>query len=173
MLALASVVSTTGDPSGPRQWIALGLVVLGALLSFAAGVGIARFPDALARLHALTKPQVLGLICVLVAIVVDQGSWMVALAVLPALAFQLVIVPVSAHMIGRAAHRSGDYRSDLLVVDDLAAVEEGGTPGTGGPGAGAEHADGYRAPAGGRRPEDGVRREPDDPPDDVDGLLTE
>jgi len=171
MLALASVVSTTGDPSGPRQWIALGLVVLGALLSFAAGVGIARFPDALARLHALTKPQVLGLICVLVAIVVDQGSWMVALAVLPALAFQLVIVPVSAHMIGRAAHRSGDYRSDLLVVDDLAAVEEGGTPETGGPG--PERTDGDGAPTDRRRPEDGVRREPDDPPDDVDGLLTE
>ena len=42
--------------------IAVGLLILlSAFLSMAAGIGIVRFPDVLTRLHAATKPQVLGL----------------------------------------------------------------------------------------------------------------
>ena len=37
----------------------------GALLGLAAGIGVLRFPDALSRMHAATKPQVLGVLLLL------------------------------------------------------------------------------------------------------------
>ena len=40
-------------------------LISGALLSLAAGVGLLRFPDLLSRMHAATKPQVLGLLLIL------------------------------------------------------------------------------------------------------------
>ena len=39
-------------------------LVAGALLGLAAAIGLVRFPDLLSRMHAATKPQVLGLLLV-------------------------------------------------------------------------------------------------------------
>jgi multicomponent Na+:H+ antiporter subunit G len=97
------------------------LLLLGAaLLTLSAGVGLVRFPDALARLHAATKPQVLGLLLVLAAIAVANERWDLVPALIPVAGLQLVTVPVSAHIIARAAYRTGNYRDDLLTEDELA-----------------------------------------------------
>ena len=40
-------------------------LVLGACLTLVAAIGILRFPDVLTRMHAATKPQVLGLMVIL------------------------------------------------------------------------------------------------------------
>ena len=96
----------------------------GSLLAFAAGVGLVRFPDLLARMHSATKPQVLGLILVLIGLGLRLRSgpalWMLALVG----AFQLLTSPVASHMVGRAGYRTGKVRSDLLVVDELTADQE-------------------------------------------------
>jgi len=91
----------------------------GAFFAFAAGIGALRFPDLLARMHAATKPQVLGLVLVLVglALRLRDGSALWAL-VLVAI-FQMLTAPVAAHMVGRAGFRTGKIRDDLLVVDEL------------------------------------------------------
>ena len=94
-------------------------LVLGAFLSLAAGIGLLRFPDALSRLHAGTKPQVLGLVFVLVAIALASRSWMTLLVLAPVLLFQMFTAPISAHMVGRAGYRTGNLRKDLMSVDDL------------------------------------------------------
>ena len=94
----------------------------GAFLGFAAGIGVLRFPDLLARMHAGTKPQVLGLILVLtgLALRLRSGSavWALGLVVL----FQMLTAPVAAHMVGRAGYRTGKVRGDLLVVDNSRCV---------------------------------------------------
>ncbi|HWR85492.1 MAG TPA: monovalent cation/H(+) antiporter subunit G [Rhodoglobus sp.] len=95
------------------------LLVLGALLSVAAGVGLLRFPDALARLHAGTKPQIFGLICILAAIALSNRSWATLLALAPVLLLQMLTAPISAHMVGRAGYRTGNFRADQLVTDEL------------------------------------------------------
>jgi multicomponent Na+:H+ antiporter subunit G len=95
------------------------LLVLGAFLSLVAGIGLLRFPDALSRLHAATKPQILGLIFVLAAIALEDRSWATLLALAPVLLFQMLTAPISAHMVGRAGYRTGNYRADLLHVDEL------------------------------------------------------
>ena len=97
-------------------------LLLGAFLSVAAGVGLLRFPDALSRMHAATKPQILGLMFVVAAIALSARSWSTLLALAPVLLFQMLTAPISAHMVGRAAYRTGNFDSDTLVVDELESV---------------------------------------------------
>jgi len=94
-------------------------LLLGAFLSLAAGIGLLRFPDALSRLHAATKPQVLGLLFIVAAIALGSRSMAALLALLPVLLFQVLTAPLSAHMVGRAGYRTGNFRRELLIVDEL------------------------------------------------------
>ncbi|ADG73132.1 monovalent cation/proton antiporter, MnhG/PhaG subunit [Cellulomonas flavigena DSM 20109] len=91
----------------------------GAFFAFAAGVGALRFPDLLARMHAGTKPQVLGLILVLIGLALRLREGGAVWALLLVAVFQMITAPVAAHMVGRAGFRTGKVRSDLLVVDEL------------------------------------------------------
>lgn len=88
---------------------ALGLVLLslGALLCLAAAVGLLRFPDLLTRMHAATKPQVLGVLLVLVGVGlrVRDGSDIGMLVLIGV--FQMLTIPIGAHMVGRAGFRTG------------------------------------------------------------------
>ncbi len=103
-------------------------LVLASLLSLGAAVGLLRFPDSLSRLHAGTKPQILGLILVIIAIALATRTWATLLALVPIAIFQLFTAPVAAHMIGRAGYRSKNVRRDLLMrdelVDDVSRAEE-------------------------------------------------
>jgi multicomponent Na+:H+ antiporter subunit G len=94
-------------------------LLLGAFLSLAAGIGLVRFPDVPSRLHAATKPQILGLLFVLTAIAIEAHSWSTLLAVAPVLVFQMLTAPISAHMVARAGYRTGNLRKDQLLIDDL------------------------------------------------------
>jgi multicomponent Na+:H+ antiporter subunit G len=95
------------------------LLLGGAFLAFAAGVGVLRFPDLLSRMHAGTKPQVLGLILVLAGLALRLRSGGAVWELLLVVVFQLLTAPVGAHMVGRAGYRTGKVREDLLVVDEL------------------------------------------------------
>ena len=96
------------------------LVVLGALLALAAAIGLLRLPDVLSRMHAATKPQTAGLVLIVIGTALllrtSADVWMLLLVG----AFQLVTAPVTAHLVGRLAYRSGGVRPDLLHRDDLA-----------------------------------------------------
>ncbi|GAB3702767.1 monovalent cation/H(+) antiporter subunit G [Nocardiopsis oceani] len=107
------------------DWIAILCILAGALLSFVAGVGLVRFPDLLSRMHAAAKPQVLGLLLVLVGIALrilpqeETGVFSVGTLILVGL-FQVVTVPVAGHIAARVGYRSGRIRRDLVVIDELA-----------------------------------------------------
>lgn len=94
-------------------------LILGAFLSLAAGVGLIRFPDAIARMHATTKPQILGIIFILMAIALQDRRWTTVFAMLAILIFQMMTAPISAHMVGRAGYRTGVIKPGSLLVDDL------------------------------------------------------
>jgi len=103
--------------------IATGLcLVVGALMSLAAAIGLLRFPDLLSRMHAATKPQVFGLLLLLAGLGLQLRSWAVAPLLLLAWLFQLLTVPVSAHMVGRAGYRTKHLRKETLTEDDLDEV---------------------------------------------------
>ena len=91
----------------------------GAFLAFAAGVGVLRFPDLLSRMHAGTKPQVLGMVLVLLGLALRLRSGGAVWALVLVAVFQMLTAPVAAQMVGRAGYRTGKIRDDLLVVDEL------------------------------------------------------
>jgi len=97
-------------------------LVVGALMSLAAAIGLVRFPDLLSRMHAATKPQVFGLLLLLTGLGLQLRSWAVVPLLLLAWLFQLLTVPVSAHMVGRAGYRTKHLRKETLTEDDLDAV---------------------------------------------------
>ena len=97
-------------------------MVAGALMSLAAAVGLLRFPDLLSRMHAATKPQVLGLFLLLAAMGLQLRTWWVWPVLFVAWIFQVLTVPVSAHMVGRAGYRTKHLHRELLTTDELEAV---------------------------------------------------
>lgn len=96
----------------------------GALMSLAAAIGLLRFPDLMSRMHAATKPQVLGLFLMLAAVGLQMRAWSLVPILLVAWLFQLLTVPVSAHMVGRAGYRTKHRRPELLSADELNDVVE-------------------------------------------------
>jgi multicomponent Na+:H+ antiporter subunit G len=97
-------------------------MVVGALMSLAAAIGLLRFPDLMSRMHAATKPQVLGLFLLLCAVGLQLRTWWVWPVLVIAWIFQLLTVPVSAHMVGRAGYRTRHLHRELLSADELEAV---------------------------------------------------
>ena len=111
--------------------IALALIAIGALLCLSAAVGLARFRDVPTRLHAATKPQVLGMVLIALAIALSLRSWPVVAFLVPVVLIQFATAPLSAHMVGRQAYRNGTYDRAGLHVDELAQSGET-PPGSGG-----------------------------------------
>lgn len=87
----------------------LGLVFLlgGAMLCLAASIGLVRFPDLLTRMHAATKPQVLGLLLVVAGIGLRTRNELDVGMLLLVVLFQLLTIPAGAHMVSRAGLRTG------------------------------------------------------------------
>ena len=105
------------------------LILAGVVLTLTASVGLLRLPDVLSRMHAATKPQTLGLLLVVLGGALHLRSsvdvWMLVLVG----AFQLVTAPVTAHVVGRLAHRGDGVRRDLLYVDELVDTQDSVDPG--------------------------------------------
>jgi len=105
--------------TGAADVVAAVCLTAGALLTLIAAIGLVRFPDLLSRMHSVTKPQVLGLLLLIIGLALrlrDPSAIGVLLLVAVA---QLATAPVSSHMLSRASFRAKQVRADLLVVDEL------------------------------------------------------
>lgn len=100
------------------------LVVGGASLAAIAGIGQVRFDDLFTRMHIATKPATLGLLLVATGAMVRIESAGAATLLALTVVLQFVTAPVSAHLVGRAAHRHGDWDRRGAVIDELAEVDE-------------------------------------------------
>lgn len=109
----------------PLDVLSSVLLLSGVALALLAGLGLVRFPDVFSRMHAATKPATLGMLLVTVGAAVRQDDGGNATKLLLVAAFQFLTAPVAAHMIGRAAYRSGTGALDDLVVDELEDVGQG------------------------------------------------
>jgi len=113
------------DSTGLDGWVdvlSAVFMIVGAVMSLGAAIGLLRFPDLLSRMHSATKPQVLGLFLLLASIGLQLRTWWVWPVLLVAWIFQLLTVPVSAHMVGRAGYRTKHLHRELLTSDELEAV---------------------------------------------------
>lgn len=91
----------------------------GSLLALTAALGIVRFPDLFSRMHAATKPQTLGILLILLGVALRMDEPRAIGMLLVVAIFQLLTAPVSAHMIGRTAYRTGPVGRDRLAIDEL------------------------------------------------------
>ncbi len=96
------------------------LVLGGSALSLTAAIGVVRFPDTLARMHAASKPQVLGLLLVLAGAAIRLRDHADVGMVLLAALFTVTTAPVIANRVGQLAYREQSFRKDLLTRDELA-----------------------------------------------------
>ncbi|HEU4668728.1 MAG TPA: monovalent cation/H(+) antiporter subunit G [Arthrobacter sp.] len=113
------------DSTGLDAWVDVlssVFMIVGAVMSLGAAIGLLRFPDLLSRMHAATKPQVLGLFLLLASVGLQLRTWWVWPVLLVAWVFQLLTVPVSAHMVGRAGYRTKHLHRELLTSDELETV---------------------------------------------------
>ena len=103
----------------------IGAVLLfaGSMLALLGAVGLHRFPDVFARMHAATKPATLGTVLVLTGAAVAVADFAVSSTLVLIAALQLITAPVGAHMVGRAAYRAGTELSPATVIDELAERE--------------------------------------------------
>ena len=96
----------------------VGLLCLlgGAVLCLSAAIGLWRFNDLFSRMHAGSKPQVLGVLLVALGIGLRTRELGDVGMLLVLAACHLITVPVAAQMTGRAALRIGQADSEGPVV---------------------------------------------------------
>lgn len=78
------------------------LLLTGVGLNVAAAVGLHRFPDVLTRMHAASKPAMLGVVSALVAAALALGNLDAAMKLALVAGLQLATTPTGSHMVGRA-----------------------------------------------------------------------
>ncbi|MEU4575756.1 cation:proton antiporter [Nonomuraea sp. ATR24] len=84
---------------------AAACLLTGAVLALSAGAGLMRFRNTLDRMHAGTKPQVLSVLLVLLAMWLREPTLWLAGPLLIVGVSQVITVSVAAYVIARAAHR--------------------------------------------------------------------
>ena len=93
-------------------------LVLGGAFAAIAGLGLLRLPDVLIRMHASTKAGTLGVGLIVIGTAIHFGGLIVATKAALIILFLLLTAPVAAHLIGRAAYRSGTPLWSGTVIDE-------------------------------------------------------
>ena len=90
-----------------QQATILALVVVGSFFLTAGTIGLLRLPNVYNRLHATSKPTTLGTASMFLAGFVKFGPGGAGLTSLVGIGFLFLTVPTGAHMISRAAQKTG------------------------------------------------------------------
>lgn len=95
------------------------LIIIGAVFSLVAGIGLARLPDMYLRMHAATKAGTLGAGLVLVALALEAQQLEVAARAVAGIIFLFFTAPIAAHLLGRAGYIAGVPMWSNSRGDDL------------------------------------------------------
>ncbi|MDH6230087.1 multicomponent Na+:H+ antiporter subunit G [Mesorhizobium soli] len=102
------------------DYVAGILVVIGAMFTLVASIGLLRLPDLYTRMHAASKAGTLGSCVVLIALAVQTPDLAIATRALAGVVFFLLTAPISAHLLAKAAHAAGYRLWEESVMDDIA-----------------------------------------------------
>lgn len=100
-------------------YIGCAFLLLGALFSLVAAIGVVRLPDLFTRMHAASKAGAVGGGLVLLAIALVSFDVGVALRAIVGFVFLLLTTPVAAHLLARASYRAVDQSHTNTVIDEL------------------------------------------------------
>ncbi len=96
------------------------LLFAGVALIVVSGIGLHRFDDVFARVHAAGKAPSLAFVLITAGVLVRVPGPATAGALVLATVLMLVTTPIGTFMLARAAYRSGDQLSPATDVDELA-----------------------------------------------------
>lgn len=95
------------------------LLLVGAVFTFISALGLFTFRSLYARMHAATKPQMLGLLSLCAGIAISLRTWQWVLACILVVSIQMVAAPVASHLMSRAAYRTRMGDIEDLLLDEL------------------------------------------------------
>lgn len=95
------------------------LILIGAAFCLLAALGVLRFPDVYTRLHASSKAGPLGAGLILSGAGVASGDPVTLLRSLLGLVFLILVSPISAHLLARAALRSGVPPASITSINEF------------------------------------------------------
>lgn len=95
-------------------------------MSLLAGIAVLRFPDTMSRIHAATKPQVLGIILLMVGVGLRLGSPGVIGMLVLIVILQFVTAPVSAHLTVRVAYRNAKGEDERVTEEPSDSAADDG-----------------------------------------------
>ena len=107
--------------------IAAIIMTAGALFTLLATVGLHRFDDVFARMHAAGKSSTLGLLLILLGVafrLTDLGD-LLKIGLIAVLA--VITIPAGVHVIARAAWRAGPELADATEFDEASRRRARGT----------------------------------------------
>ena len=95
-------------------------ILIGIIFDFFGCLGLVRFPDIYNRLHSSIKCVTLGTSSILFGLFLYKGFTYTGIKALLCIGFLLLTAPVSAHVLSRAAHKSGVKLWEKSVCDKYA-----------------------------------------------------
>jgi multicomponent Na+:H+ antiporter subunit G len=101
------------------QWIVAICLITGGAIMLLGAIGVVRMPDLFTRMHAATKPGILGSTVLALAVSIHFADIWVVLRALLISGFFFLTAPVAAHVIARAAYVAGVKLWSGSVRDDL------------------------------------------------------
>ncbi len=103
-----------------REIIVVCLVMLGAIFSVLASVGLLRMPDVFTRMQSATKAGTLGVACTAAAAAIHFGRTFAAIEAVMVVFFFFLTAPVASHLVARVAYTSGSTLWKRTIRDDYA-----------------------------------------------------
>jgi len=89
------------------QILSTAFLVIGAVFSLIAAIGVVRFPDLFLRMHCSTKSATFGVSFIMLGAALHFGDLVSFTKALATIIFILVTAPVAAHVLARAAYLAG------------------------------------------------------------------
>ena len=96
------------------------IAVLGAILVLLSAIGVVRFPDALTRMHALTKASTVGVALVAIGAAFVLPTANDITSAIGAAVLQWLTLPIAGSLIARSAYLARGIPSRVDTVDELA-----------------------------------------------------
>lgn len=97
------------------------LLIVGALFSLTAAIGLNRLPDLYTRMHAASKAGTVGSGLLLLGVGLYSQDLAVFARSFAGFLFVVLTAPISAHLLARSSHQVGYKLSSQSIMDDLEA----------------------------------------------------
>ena len=102
------------------------IVLCGAVLTLLSAIGVVRFPDALSRMHALTKASTVGFGLIAIGACINMTNANDITSVLLAAGLQVLTLPVAATLIAHSTYWARRIPNQIDAEDELQQAADAG-----------------------------------------------